>query len=92
MTVILVGVRRIFVIQVHILNIIGENTFSATLKVHLEKMLKCRPGLTSPYDSGQRSSPPPATPSRGLKSHHHIVVLVAQRCDGGVSSPQFQTE
>ena len=36
------------IIQVQILNIIGENTFSATLKVHLEKMLKCRPGLTSP--------------------------------------------
>ena len=36
---------------------------------------------------------PPRLPlARGLKSHHHIIVLVAQRCDGGVSSPQFQSE
>ena len=41
-------VNKLFTVQVHILNIIGENTFSAKLKVHLEKMLKCRPGLTSP--------------------------------------------
>ena len=43
-------------------------------------------------DSGQRSSPPPATPqddSKALiKILNHIAVLVAQRCDGSVSSPK----